>query len=88
MRLVRKITGRFFFAHVNAKNLNRKNPEINHIRRTWTMSDSKKFFELVSRDESVKAELERASLAAFEALLIKKGLNISFAAGINSLRNR
>ncbi len=47
------------------------------------MSDSKKFFELVSRDESVKAELERASLAAFEALLIKKGLNISFAAGIN-----
>ncbi len=38
------------------------------------MSDSKKFFELASKDAAVKAELEKASFEALKALLAAKGL--------------
>ena len=38
------------------------------------MSDTKKFFELVSSDKSVQSELERASLDALKSLLESKGL--------------
>ena len=38
------------------------------------MSDSKKFFELVAKDNAVKAELEKASLEALKTLLAEKGL--------------
>ena len=38
------------------------------------MSDSKKFFELVSKDNAVKAELEQASLEALKKVLEDKGL--------------
>ena len=38
------------------------------------MSDSKKFFELVSKDNAVKAELEQASLEALKKVLDDKGL--------------
>ena len=38
------------------------------------MSDLKKFFELVAKDNSVKAELEQASFAALEKLIADNGL--------------
>lgn len=39
------------------------------------MSDLKKFFELIARDNSVKAELEQASFSALKKLLADKGLD-------------
>ena len=38
------------------------------------MSDSKKFFELLAKDNAVKAELEKASFEALKALIVEKGL--------------
>ncbi len=39
------------------------------------MSDSKKFFELVTSDKAVQAELEKASFEGLKALVAEKGLN-------------
>ncbi len=39
------------------------------------MSDLKKFFELLARDNSVKEELEQASFSALKKLLADKGLD-------------
>ena len=38
------------------------------------MSDSRKFFELVAKDNAVKTELEKASLEALKKILEDKGL--------------
>ena len=39
------------------------------------MSDTKKFFELVSSDKSVQSELEKASFEALKSLVEQKGLS-------------
>ena len=39
------------------------------------MSDSKKFFELVTTDKAVQAELDKASMKALKDLLDAKGLH-------------